>query len=115
MPVFLMGKARISFWRYEPLTRGELAVWIAKAFDLKGSTVTNFTDVPAKHAERIGSIILYDIAEGISDTEFGYNQKAKLIRLISMLQLALKAPRLSVACSSCERLHMLILKIHQDK
>lgn len=88
----LDGKSKNKFGSYEPLTRGELAVWIAKAFDLKGSTVTNFSDVPAKHAERIGSILLYDIAEGISDTEFGYNQKASLSELISMLQLALKAP-----------------------
>ncbi len=88
----LDGTSNKKFGSYEPLTRGELAVWIAKAFDLKGSTATNFLDVPAKHEERIGSILLYGIAESISDTEFGYNQKVSLSELITMLQLALKAP-----------------------
>ena len=86
------GKSNKKFGSNEALTRGELAVWIAKAFALKGSSETSFTDVPEKHRDRIGSVILYGIAEGISDTEFGYNQKVSLSEFISMLQLALKAP-----------------------
>ena len=88
----LEGKDKKKFGSNDPLTRGELAVWIAKAFKLKGSKETNFTDVPAGHLESIGSIVLYGIAEGKSETEFGYNEKVNLSDLITMLQLALRAP-----------------------
>ncbi len=88
----LEAKSKNKFGSHETLTRGELSVWIAKAFDLKGSTETVFTDVPKKHRERIGSIVLYGIAESISATEFGYSQKVSLSEFITMLQLALKAP-----------------------
>ena len=81
-----------KFGSNEALTRGELAVWIAKAFDLKGSAEVGFIDVPEKHQERIGSIILYDIAESISETEFGFSKKVSLSEFLNMLKLALKAP-----------------------
>ena len=81
-----------KFGSKEALTRGELAVWIAKAFKLKGSTETDFTDVPAKYKDLIGSIVLYDIADGISETEFGYSQRVTLSEFITMLQSAIKSP-----------------------
>ena len=81
-----------KFGSKNALTRGELAVWIAKAFSLKGSTDTDFTDVPAKYKDLIGSIVLYDIADGISETEFGYSQRVTLSEFITMLQSAIKSP-----------------------
>ncbi|WP_053103723.1 5'-nucleotidase C-terminal domain-containing protein [Bacillus sp. FJAT-27916] len=88
----LEGKNGKKFGSNNLLTRGELAVWIAKAFDLKGSTEIHFTDVPAKHKDLIGAVILYDIADGISETKFGYSQRVSLSEFLTMLQSAIKAP-----------------------
>ncbi len=88
----ILEKNSKKFGSKDALTRGELAVWIAKAFKLKGNTETDFTDVPAKYEELIGAVVLYGIADGISETEFGYSQKVSLSEFITMLQLALKAP-----------------------
>ena len=88
----ILEKNGKTFGSKNALTRGEFAVWIAKAFNLKGSTETDFTDVPAKYEELIGSVVLYGIADGISETEFGYSQKVTLSEFITMLQLAFKSP-----------------------
>ncbi|WP_455662631.1 S-layer homology domain-containing protein, partial [Pradoshia sp.] len=74
----ILEKNSKKFGSKDALTRGELAIWIAKAFKLKGNTETDFTDVPAKYEELIGAVVLYGIADGISETEFGYSQKVSL-------------------------------------
>ncbi|MGN1401165.1 MAG: 5'-nucleotidase C-terminal domain-containing protein [Bacillus sp. (in: firmicutes)] len=88
----IVGGKGHTFGSNKYLTRGEFAVWIDKAFDLKGSREISYTDVPKRHQEAVGSLLLYGIMDGVSESEFGYNKQLTLSEMLTVLYQAVKAP-----------------------
>jgi len=71
------GKTVTSFGSYQKITRGELAVWIQKAFQLTGNEKLSFTDVASKYTDAVSALVSNGITAGISETKFGTDQFAK--------------------------------------
>ena len=66
------GKSEKLFGSQDNITRGEFALWMQKAFVLKGASAdSSFKDVGTRYKEAIEALIGYKIANGISNTEFG--------------------------------------------
>ncbi|MBA9026702.1 5'-nucleotidase C-terminal domain-containing protein [Peribacillus huizhouensis] len=70
------GKTATSFDPNSPITRGELAIWIQKGFELTGKTNLNFTDVSERYQTAIETLISNKISEGTSKTSFGTTKLA---------------------------------------
>ncbi|MFC5732009.1 S-layer homology domain-containing protein [Cytobacillus gottheilii] len=71
------GKSTTSFGAQDLITRGELAIWIDRAFNLEGSADHNFTDVADRYAEAVEALVANEITNGVSATSFGVTQNAK--------------------------------------
>lgn len=71
------GKTETSFGSYQKITRGELAVWIQKAFELVGNEKLSFTDVAPQYQNAVAALVSNGIATGVSETKFGTDQHAK--------------------------------------
>lgn len=71
------GKSTTSFGAQDLITRGELAIWIDRAFNLDGSADHNFTDVADRYAEAVEALVANKITNGVSATQFGVTQNAK--------------------------------------
>ncbi len=71
------GKSTTSFGAQDLITRGELAIWIDRAFNLEGSADHNFTDVADRYAEAVEALVANEITQGVSATQFGVTQNAK--------------------------------------
>ncbi|MEW9109079.1 MAG: S-layer homology domain-containing protein [Cytobacillus gottheilii] len=71
------GKSTTSFGAQDLITRGELAIWIDRAFNLEGSADHNFTDVADRYAEAVEALVANEITNGVSATQFGVTQNAK--------------------------------------
>jgi hypothetical protein len=71
------GKTATSFDANSPITRGELAIWIQRGFDLKGSADLDFTDVSDRYAAAVEALVANEITQGTSATKFGVTQEAK--------------------------------------
>ncbi|WP_338449573.1 5'-nucleotidase C-terminal domain-containing protein [Niallia oryzisoli] len=71
------GKSTESFGAQDLITRGELAIWIQKGFDLQEKTTLPFTDVSERYEQAVQALLAHEITQGISKTEFGVHQPAK--------------------------------------
>ncbi|MBR5157606.1 MAG: S-layer homology domain-containing protein [Clostridia bacterium] len=71
------GKAEGIFAPADTVTRAEFIKMLAGAFSLMGSSDINFADVPKGHwsYEYIAAAVANKIANGLSETEFGANEK----------------------------------------
>jgi 5-hydroxyisourate hydrolase-like protein (transthyretin family) len=71
------GKTTTKFDAESPITRGELAIWIQRGFELEGSADLAFTDVGDRYVEAVKALVTNEITNGVSDTKFGVGQNAK--------------------------------------
>ena len=71
------GKTETTFGSHSLITRGELAVWIQKGFELAGKNEVPFTDVSNKYKKAVSALVDHGITHGVSKTEFGTTQHAK--------------------------------------
>ncbi|WP_108670906.1 S-layer homology domain-containing protein [Peribacillus acanthi] len=71
------GKTATSFDANSKITRGELAIWIQKGFDLKGEGELKFTDVNDRYAEAVKALVANNVTNGVSETQFGVANPAK--------------------------------------
>ncbi|WP_108670974.1 5'-nucleotidase C-terminal domain-containing protein [Peribacillus acanthi] len=72
----ISGKNTTSFGSSQPLTRGELAIWIQKGFGLKGKTELSFTDVNELYSEAVQALFTNGVTIGISKSQFGVAKPA---------------------------------------
>ena len=61
------GKTADTFGSSDLITRGELAVWIQKGFELKGFTDLSFTDVEGQYENAVEALVADEITKGISE------------------------------------------------
>ena len=71
------GKTADTFGSSDLITRGELAVWIQKGFELKGFTDLSFKDVEGQYKNAVEALVADEITKGVSASEFGISQHAK--------------------------------------
>lgn len=71
------GKSKTEFGSNDLITRGELAKWIVKGFELTGTSDKNFTDVSGQYKEAVSTLVANKITQGVTDTTFGTNNNAK--------------------------------------
>lgn len=72
------GKTETTFGAHDRITRGELAMWLTKAFALKGVSETlHFTDVAPRYQIAVQAMVHFQITNGVSRTQFGTDQLAK--------------------------------------
>lgn len=71
------GKTATQFGANDLITRGELAVWIQKGFELKGTSEVTFTDVPQQYKAAVSALVDNKVTSGINETQFGTNNNAK--------------------------------------
>ncbi|MGM0842266.1 MAG: S-layer homology domain-containing protein [Bacillota bacterium] len=69
------GKTATRFGSDDTLTRGEMAIIIARAYHLKGDAAVPFTDVNNRYMEYVKALIANDITQGKSATLFGTDQQ----------------------------------------
>ncbi|WNS81160.1 S-layer homology domain-containing protein [Domibacillus sp. DTU_2020_1001157_1_SI_ALB_TIR_016] len=72
------GKTKTTFGSSDLITRGELAVWLTKAFELESVDVELvFTDVAERYINDVKALVYNEITKGTSETTFGTHDKAK--------------------------------------
>ncbi|MFB1082181.1 5'-nucleotidase C-terminal domain-containing protein [Jeotgalibacillus sp. JSM ZJ347] len=71
------GKSETQFGSNDLVTRGEIAIWLANAFNLGGSGDAYFTDVNERYQDAVSALVEWDITAGINETQFGVNSQAK--------------------------------------
>lgn len=71
------GKSATRFGAQDPIKRGEMALILQKAYDLKGSPELKFTDVNKRYAEAVQAMVANNITNGVSATKFGTDQNVK--------------------------------------
>ncbi|UYZ21812.1 S-layer homology domain-containing protein [Mesobacillus jeotgali] len=71
------GKTKTLFDSNSPITRGEVAIWIQKGFDLKGGTDLSFKDVPKNYQPAVQALVANGVAKGMSAENFGINANVK--------------------------------------
>ncbi|WP_052343851.1 S-layer homology domain-containing protein [Bacillus massiliigorillae] len=71
------GKTTTKFGAKDLITRGELAVWIQKGFNLEGNSEVKFTDVASQYKEAVSALVKNEITNGINAKQFGTNNPAK--------------------------------------
>lgn len=71
------GKTVDTFDSNSLITRGELAIWLQKGFDLIGSSDVEFKDVTNMYNESVQALAANGVTKGVTATEFGVNLKAK--------------------------------------
>ncbi|WP_061809026.1 S-layer homology domain-containing protein [Rossellomorea vietnamensis] len=69
------GKTATRFGSDDTLTRGEMAIIIARAYHLKGDANVPFVDVNNRYMEYVKALIANDITQGKSATLFGTDQQ----------------------------------------
>lgn len=71
------GKTKTLFDSNSPITRGEVAIWIQKGFNLKGETALTFKDVPKNYQSAVQALVANGVAIGMSAESFGINTNVK--------------------------------------
>jgi 5'-nucleotidase/UDP-sugar diphosphatase len=71
------GKSAKTFDSNNPITRGELAVWIQKGFTLNGQAAVSFTDVGKTYEAAVQALVANGITNGLSKTKYGTTNHAK--------------------------------------
>ncbi|OZI13471.1 hypothetical protein CEW92_01160 [Bacillaceae bacterium SAS-127] len=66
------GKTETTFGAEDTLTRGEMAIIIARAYELKDKAdISKFTDVSDRYADSVAKLVAAGITEGKTATQFG--------------------------------------------
>ncbi|MEH7883014.1 S-layer homology domain-containing protein [Bacillus sp. JJ1609] len=68
---FISGKSATEFAPNATVTRGEMAIMLSNAYDLKSDTATKFTDAVGNYKTAIQGLFAYGVTTGKSDTMFG--------------------------------------------
>ncbi|KKB40957.1 S-layer homology domain-containing protein [Bacillus thermotolerans] len=69
---FINGKTATSFGSSQDITRGEMALILAKAYQLSGDTNDiAFTDVASRYKEAVAALVANEVTFGKTDTSFG--------------------------------------------
>ncbi|GAA0315570.1 hypothetical protein GCM10008967_02660 [Bacillus carboniphilus] len=72
------GKTTTTFGASDEITRGEMAIWLSKAYDLSGGDVElDFTDVSDRYEAAVKALVANEITAGTSDTTFGTDATIK--------------------------------------
>ncbi|WP_071393453.1 S-layer homology domain-containing protein [Bacillus tuaregi] len=72
------GKTATTFDSQSSITRGELAIWIQRGFDLQANNkALAFTDVADRYKEAVEALVSNSITSGTSQTTFGTTDFAK--------------------------------------
>lgn len=72
------GKTETTFDSQSEITRGELAIWIQRAFDLQaGNSELPFNDVADQYSKAVSALVNNGVTKGASDTSFGTHDNAK--------------------------------------
>ena len=72
------GKTKSTFASDQEITRGELAIWLQKAYQLDaGNQKLSFKDVSDRYQNAVSALVHHEITNGISETAFGTEQSAK--------------------------------------
>ncbi|MDN7226470.1 S-layer homology domain-containing protein [Planococcus sp. N064] len=72
------GKSATNFGFADSITRGEAAIMLQKAFDLKGGdTKVPFSDVSDRYKDAVAALMANDVTNGISATQFGTQNPIK--------------------------------------
>lgn len=75
---YVQGKSDTSFGADDSLKRGEMALILAKAYDLKGDGATlKFTDVSSRYSDAVKAMVANEITQGKSTTSFGTDDLIK--------------------------------------
>ncbi|MDX8343185.1 bifunctional metallophosphatase/5'-nucleotidase [Rossellomorea sp. YZS02] len=72
-----MGKNSKTFDSDSYVTRGEIALWLERAFQLEGTAEVPFKDVNSRYKDAVSMLVANHITQGISDTLFGVDSLAK--------------------------------------
>ena len=71
------GKTATTFGGGDEITRGELAKWIAAAFDLEAGNAENpFSDVEGHYVDAVKALVENEVTSGKTATTFGTNDNA---------------------------------------
>ncbi|WP_404356517.1 S-layer homology domain-containing protein [Cytobacillus firmus] len=65
------GKSATNFGFTDTMTRGEMALVIAKAYELEGDVTLTFTDVSDRYEQAVQALVENKITSGKSETSFG--------------------------------------------
>ncbi|WP_050183328.1 S-layer homology domain-containing protein [Domibacillus robiginosus] len=65
------GKSETAFGSEQSITRGEIALIIANAYDLDGTSDKQFSDVSSRYADAVQALVAAGITEGKTETTFG--------------------------------------------
>lgn len=68
---FISGKSATEFAPNATVTRGEMAIMLSNAYDLKSDTATKFTDAVGNYKTAIQGLYAYGVTTGKSETMFG--------------------------------------------
>ncbi|MEK4146210.1 S-layer homology domain-containing protein [Robertmurraya sp. FSL W8-0741] len=71
------GKTNTSFGSANSITRGELALWLQRGFQLTGKESEQFTDVSPRYKTAVSALLENRITNGISNHQFGTNKPIK--------------------------------------
>lgn len=71
------GKTPKIFGSDDKITRGEIAIWIQKGFELIASGKHTFKDVNSRYEEAVRALAGNSITNGVTETAFGVTQPVK--------------------------------------
>ncbi|VDG96964.1 Endo-beta-mannanase [Lysinibacillus sphaericus] len=72
------GKSTTTFGAQDNITRGEVAIMLTKAFDLKaGNKKNSFTDVSSRYDTAVDALVGNHVTNGINATQFGTQNQIK--------------------------------------
>lgn len=71
------GKTKTIFDSNSPITRGEVAMWLQRGFELKGGAALSFKDVPKNYQLAVQALVANGVTNGISSEQFGVNNNVK--------------------------------------
>lgn len=71
------GKTKTTFDSNSPISRGEVAIWLQRGFELTESTDLTFKDVPKNYQLAVQALVANGVAKGMSSEEFGINANVK--------------------------------------
>ncbi|WP_243300441.1 S-layer homology domain-containing protein [Bacillus litorisediminis] len=65
------GKTATTFGANDTLTRGEMAIWLQKAYKLTGEADLKFTDVASQYEAAVEALVANKITSGKTETSYG--------------------------------------------
>jgi hypothetical protein len=71
---YINGKTATEFAPSAPVTRGEMAIMLSNAYDLKSDVATKFTDAVGNYKNAIQGLFSYGVTTGKTETTFGTSQ-----------------------------------------